>query len=311
MTNISPDNFIADKLIAAHDGDVALLYIWLCRYGAFDPDRAARDLCKTSREIESAYEKLQRLELFVRQEAPQQEPVHQKLPEPEDTLPEYTASDILQRSSSDEGFKAVLVEAQRVLGKKLSSPDMKTLFGIYDYLALPTEVIFLLLNHCVQSCAAKYGPGRLPSMRSIEKEAYSWVNREILTVEQAEEFIDRAARRRSAVGKIQEALNLRGRALTATESRYIDSWLNMGFDAEAVSIAYDRTVTNTGALKWSYMNKILQSWNEKGLHTAAEIEEKDRRAPAPVKGIEHSSNVSDADLEYLKAVYEKVKNTNK
>ena len=85
----------------------------------------------------------------------------------------------------------------------------------------------------------------------------------------------------------------------------------MGFDAEAVSIAYDRTVTNTGALKWSYMNKILQSWNEKSLHTAAEIEEKDRRAPAPVKGIEHSSNVSDADLEYLKAVYEKVKNTNK
>ena len=306
MANISPDNFIADKLIAAHDGDVALLYIWLCRYVSFDLDKAARDLCKTSREIESAYEKLKRMELFEQQEPPQQ-----KLPEPEEALPEYTAKDILQRSSTDEGFKAVLVEAQRVLGKKLSSPDMKTLFGIYDYLALPTEVIFLLLNHCVQSCAAKYGPGRLPSMRSIEKEAYAWVNREILTVEQAEEFIDRAAQRRSAAGKIQEALNLRGRALTATENKFIDSWLNMGFDADVVAIAYDRTVTNTGALKWSYMNKILQSWKEKGLRTAAEIQEKDRRAPAPVKGIEHSSNVSDADLEYLKAVYEKVKNTNK
>ena len=32
----------ADKLVAAHDGDVALLYIWLDLNGEFDADRAAR-----------------------------------------------------------------------------------------------------------------------------------------------------------------------------------------------------------------------------------------------------------------------------
>lgn len=305
MAIISPDNFIADRLISAHDGDVALLYIWLSRYGEFDCNRAARDLCKTAREIESAYEKLQRLELFQHEEAPQQ-----KLPEPEDTLPEYTAKDIIQRSAEDDGFKAVLAEAQRTLGRKLSSADMKILFGIYDYLSLPPEVIFLLLNYCVEACAAKYGHGRLPSMRSIEKEAYSWVNREIITVEQAEEFIDRAARRRSAAGKVQEALNLRGRTLSATEAKYIASWLDMGFDTDAISIAFDRTVTNTGALKWSYMNKILLSWHEKGLRTAEEIAEKDSRTPVSLKGAGHSGKASDDDMAHLRAVFNKVKNSN-
>jgi len=35
-------------------------------------------------------------------------------------------------------------------------------------------------------------------------------------------------------------------------------------------------ITNTSKLSPAYMNKILMSWNEKGLHTLAEIQEKDR-----------------------------------
>lgn len=302
MPNICPDNLIADKLISAHDGDVALLYIWLCRNGEFSADRAARDLCKTSREIESAFEKLSRLELA----SPAPVSV-KKLPEPEEKLPEYTANDIVQRSACDDGFKAVIEEAQRIYGRMLSSADMKTLFGIYDHLGFPPELLCLMLNYCAELFAAKYGPGRLPTMRSIEKEAYAWANREILTLEQAEEYIANATQRRSDTGLIQEALNIRGRALSSTESKYINSWLDMGFDAEALAIAYDRTVTNTGSLKWSYMNKIVQSWHEKGLHTADEISEKDSRRPASAGNGEKS----DVDLDYLRAVYEKVKNSKK
>lgn len=33
---------------------------------------------------------------------------------------------------------------------------------------------------------------------------------------------------------------------------------------------------NTGGLKWQYMNKIIQSWDGQGLHTIADIREKDR-----------------------------------
>lgn len=304
-----PQNLIpvshADRLIAAHDGDVALLYVWLCRNGSFDADRAARELCRTSREISSAYEKLCRMELFAEPVSP----AAPAKPEPLEQVPEYTAEDIVRRTDCDSSFKAILAEAQRIFGRALSSADMKILFGIYDYLALPPDVIFLLLNYCVGNCAEKFGRGKLPSMRSIEKEAYSWVNKEILTLEQAEEYIKNAAARKGKLAEVKAALGISGRELTATESKYVSSWLDMGFDADALAIAYDRTVTNTGSLKWGYMNKIILSWDGKNLRTPEEINEKDSRSPAKVTdGNQRRSNVSNDELERLRSIYEKVKN---
>ena len=299
-----PDPAARDKLIAAHDGDTALLWLWLCRSGVYNGDRAAEELCRTLGEMDRAYEKLCRMALYPitpdRKEAPSS---------PAEELPQYTVNDVLRRSSEDGSFKAVLQEAERVLGRSLSSPDMKILFGIYDYLALPTEVIFVLLNYCTELYRQKYGPGRLPSMRSIEKEAYSWANNEILTLEQAEEFIEESRSRRSRAEEIKAALGIRGRELTPTERKYVFSWLDMGFSVDALSVAYDRTVTNTGSLKWNYMNKIVSSWHQKGIHTVQEIEEKDRRTPTPAKNTEPNAPASQAELARLRSIYEKVKNT--
>ena len=299
-----PDPAARDKLIAAHDGDTALLWLWLCRSGVYNGDRAAEELCRTLGEMDRAYEKLCRMGLYPitpdRKEAPSS---------PAEELPQYTVNDVLRRSSEDGSFKAVLQEAERVLGRSLSSPDMKILFGIYDYLALPTEVIFVLLNYCTELYRQKYGPGRLPSMRSIEKEAYSWANNEILTLEQAEEFIEESRSRRSREEEIKAALGIRGRELTPTERKYVFSWLDMGFSVDALSVAYDRTVTNTGSLKWNYMNKIVSSWHQKGIHTVQEIEEKDRRTPTPSKNTEPNAPASQAELARLRSIYEKVKNT--
>lgn len=299
-----PDPAARDKLIAAHDGDTALLWLWLCRSGVYNGDRAAEELCRTLGEMDRAYEKLCRMGLYPitpdRKEAPSS---------PAEELPQYTVNDVLRRSSEDGSFKAVLQEAERVLGRSLSSPDMKILFGIYDYLALPTEVIFVLLNYCTELYRQKYGPGRLPSMRSIEKEAYSWANNEILTLEQAEEFIEESRSRRSRAEEIKAALGIRGRELTPTERKYVFSWLDMGFSVDALSVAYDRTVTNTGSLKWNYMNKIVSSWHQKGIHTVQEIEEKDRRTPTPANNTEPNAPASQAELARLRSIYEKVKNT--
>ena len=296
MQQSAPENLIsqasADRLIAAHDGDVALLYIYLQRTGS-DLEGAARELCRTMGEIEAAHEKLLRMGLIgtasvpspaAPAELPRAERQREiKLP-PAEELPEYRAEDIVRRSKEDDAFAAIVAEAQKVLGHVLSSSDLKRLFGIYDYLALPPEVVLELLNYCVSISCSPSGEGRRPSMRFIEKEAYAWVHMEIFTLEQAEEYIQKSQLRRGDIGKISEALGIRGRALTPSEQRFISSWLDMGFTLDAIELAYDRTVTNTGALKWGYMNKILQTWHEKKLHTPAEIESNDpRRKPAAVK----------------------------
>lgn len=294
-----PDKSIAEALIAAHDGDVALLYIYLCCRGGEDLERAARELCRTMGEISAAWEKLQRMGLLPGERAFQDRPVPAPKPAPAEELPEYETEDLVRRSREDAGFSAIVTEAQKVLGHVLSSSDLKRLFGIYDYLALPPEVILMLLNHCVS-----ISQGRRPSMRFIEKEAYVWANREIMSLEQAEEYIRSSRRRREDVGRIKESLGIRGRELTATEQKHISSWLDMGFGEECISIAYDRTVTNTGALKWNYMNKILLSWHEKGIHNAAQLEEKEgRRKTAPTR-----TNTPDKpiDMEALRAIVEKM-----
>jgi len=262
----------AEQIIAAHDGDVALLWLCLRRNPDAGIEDAAGMLCRTRAEMEAALEKLQRMGLAgTTAPAPAgggAETV--KLP-PADETPQYTARDLAERSKEDPRFAALVIEAQRALGHVLNTNDLKRLFSLYDYLALPPEVIMMLLNYCVKSRPT----GNPPSMRQIEKEGYVWANREILTFEQAEKYIADSEYRREKLAQTARLLGITGRALSPTESRYIGEWLEMGFDDELIELALDRTITNTGALKWGYMNGILKSWHEKGLHTPADVRDRD------------------------------------
>ena len=295
---------IADKLISAHDGDVALLYIYMVRRGGHDLDAAARDLCRTMSEISAAAEKLQRMGLMPDGAAPAKAAAKEEKLPPPDEIPQYRSEDIVRRYKENGEFAVVVAEAQTALTHTLSSVEMKTLFGIYDYLALPPEVIMMLINYCVARCREQSTPDhpRRPSMRNIEKEAYNWVHQEILTLDQAEEYIRRQRERRDALGRAKAAVGIHGRELTPTETKYLSAWLDMGFDEDALAIGYDRTITNTGALKWSYMNKIMQSWHEKGLHSAEEIESGDpRRRPQ-----QSAAQGKAIDMDELQSVLEKI-----
>ncbi len=295
---------IADKLISAHDGDVALLYIYMVRRGGHDLDAAARDLCRTMSEISAAAEKLQRMGLMPDGAAPAKAAAKEEKLPPPDEIPQYRSEDIVRRCKENGEFAVVVAEAQTALMHTLSSVEMKTLFGIYDYLALPPEVIMMLINYCVARCREQSTPDhpRRPSMRNIEKEAYNWVHQEILTLDQAEEYIRRQRERRDALGRAKAAVGIHGRELTPTETKYLSAWLDMGFDEDALAIGYDRTITNTGALKWSYMNKIMQSWHEKGLHSAEEIESGDpRRRPQ-----QSAAQGKAIDMDELQSVLEKI-----
>lgn len=144
---------------------------------------------------------------------------------------------------------------------------------MYHHLGLPAEVILELLHYCAELNRWLNGPDRRLTSRFLEKEAYAWANREILTLDQAEDYIRAQRQRHEAIGQVQEALGLP--VLSGTQQKDLADWLEQGFGEEAIAIAADRTVTNTGALKWGYLRKILQNWHDKGLHSPAEIQEKD------------------------------------
>ena len=290
----------ADTLLSLHDGDAALLYLYILRSGgALDEERAARDLCRAEEAVRAAAESLGRAGLLRRGDG-------KPLPPPEE-LPEYTARDIIVRTESDPGFRALVTEAQRVLGHALSTADLKTLFGIYDRLGMPGDVIMLMINHVAAQLRRRYGEGRLPTMHAVEKEAFRWAGREIFTAEQAESWMTEQDRLEQEEEKIRRELNIADRRLSQTERKYLEGWLAMGYGSEALALAYDRTVVSTGRLTWAYMDKIVRSWYEKGLFTVADIEKGDarpaRRADRPPKETPRPERSGGDDLGRLAEKY--------
>ena len=267
----------ADRLIEAGSGDAALLYLWLLRNGGrYETGRAARALRWDGGRADAALAQLVSLSLASPAEVqPQQPPVRE---EP----PEYTAED-LNREMSDAGspFPALVREVQRRLGKVLSTADLKSLYTIYDFAGLPAEVILLVVSWCAEESQRKYGPGRKPRMPQIQREALRWKEKGVDTAEAAEAYLKRLTALRDRTGRILSLLDIRDRPAVAREREYIAGWVEMGFDDEAIRLAYEKTVLKKQSLNWAYMNSILRSWHQKGLHTVAQITAGDAPRPKP------------------------------
>ena len=160
---------------------------------------------------------------------------------------------------------------QKKLGKVLSTVDTQALLGIYSWMGLPVDVICLIITYCHDECVKKYGEGRRPTMRNIENQARLWLNLGITTGELAENYLRDKERRGTRIAELARILHLSGRALSQTESRYLNAWVEAKFSDELILEAYDLTVVKTGKLSWKYMDTILKSWQTKGYSTIDEV----------------------------------------
>lgn len=266
--NIESVNFDAAevrKLLGAASADGALLYIYL-KAGNL-PDHAAQLLNLSEARFNCAMATLRQLGLW-------QEEKQQRILAGE--RPVYSERDVLEADSSDMEFKALRGEVERLLGRNLNTEELKILLGFIRYLGLPADVISVLICYC-KDRARQRGSLRNPSLRTIEKEAYAWAEQGIDNLEEAAAFIQAQNVRNSRMSRLQNQLQIRGRNLTAAEERYARNWLEMGFEDEVITMAYERTCLNTGSLKWPYMDRILQRWHEAGLHTADAVKNGDRK----------------------------------
>ena len=117
--------------------------------------------------------------------------------------------------------------------------------------------------------------------RQLETVAIDWADKGIDTFDKAEEYISRLEEIHSNEHKIRSVLGIYDRSLTQTEKKYIKAWTeDLNVSPELVSLAYDKTVENTGKLSWAYMNKILTSWPVSYTHLKTPRWE--RRLPDPL-----------------------------
>jgi len=348
-----PDTFTLtgqtiDKLLGAGDGDAALLYLYILKsLGENTSAQAAAALGISPGRVEAAMAVLSRFGLVQLDsssddaqgkqgmqgkqgiqgakgggerdagadkppEEPPEEPSEEPQEEPAEEQRHYSVQDMKRELQQGSVFYSIVEEAQRSLGKILSPDELMRLFGIYDGLRIAPEIILMLITHCITETYGRRG-GRMPTMKYIEKAAYSWEREGIFSLEKAEEYLKASEERKSARGQVKLALQIKDREFSETERKYVDRWIEMGFPARSVGIAYDRTIMKTGKLTWGYMDSIINSWHGKGLHTPKEILDKDRKqnvntGQALPKAAEQKFGAADqGDIDRMTRILNKIK----
>ncbi len=181
--SITLSGAVTRRLIEKGNGDAALLYLALLKHhGEVQPRSLARELRWERSRIEEAETALREIGLLA-------STASDVPPAPADDRPEYQQADVAEHLERDGAFRSLTAEVEKRLGKKLTTPDIGVLLGLHDYLGLPEDVIYLLVCHCAERVQRRYGPGRRPGMKQIEKEGYAWARKGIDTQAAAADYL--------------------------------------------------------------------------------------------------------------------------
>lgn len=197
--------------------------------------------------------------------------------------PAYEMGEISSRMASDQALCAMYDHAQAILEKTLSQSEVLTLYSLYDWLALPPEVILTIIGHCKQLGHK--------SMRYIEKVAISWADLGIDTLEKADKHL--AAREKASVmkKKFKKMFKISDRDLSDAEYAHLVQWSEtLGFSDELIFAAYEKTVQYTGKVSFAYMNSILQAWYKEGIKNLDQVKKEEQAARRPARKLSQKNN---------------------
>lgn len=280
-----------DRLLQRRDGDAALLYLCLRRSDrGVTPAELMERLGWSELKLSAAESTLQQMGLI-------DAPAAREIPAPAEERVSYTAADLAEMLERDDGFRILVPQTEEKLGKKLKTADLQVLAGLYDDLGMPPDVIYLLISHCVEQSQRRFGPGRRPTMRQIEKEGYYWTRLGIFDQERAAAYLKDWADKQERMSRYLQVLGLGNRRPVDSEQRYITDWIDKGISPELVALAYDKTIFYKKELNWRYLNGILRKWRENGWSSVEEVE----RGNARPSTRDNSSDKKDAQIDkYMK-----------
>jgi len=184
---------------------------------------------------------------------------------PPEGRPQYSVQELTLYRSQSKEIERLFSKAEQALGKLLTYNDMNIIFGFYDWLRLPSDVIEYLLSYC-----AEHGNR---SLRYIEKCALDWAEREIDDLEKALDYVhlfDKHYR------SILQRMGKLSSFPTPAQRKQIDKWLHeMYMPLDVVLEACDRTTLTAEKPSLSYVDKILTQWHKSGVSNLADVKEAD------------------------------------
>lgn len=195
------------------------------------------------------------------------------------TRPNYSPSELsiyLQDSQVQELYKM----AEKSIGRLLSSSDQQILFGLYDWLHMPVDLIEYLLNYCATKGHT--------SMRYIEKTAISWLDDGVNTLEQAQ----LRSKKDKIYFKILSEVGISSQNITQVQKEFMDKWLyTYKFSMEIILEGCRRTSAQTKNPSLNYLDSIFTNWHTNKVTSLDDIEKLDvafaaKQAQTP----KHTSN---------------------
>lgn len=168
-----------------------------------------------------------------------------------------------------------------------------------------------LIHYVFQEYRAERGHAGTPTMRRIEKEAYAWADQEIHTTAQAEEYLQRRQARRELAQQVLQVLQIQDRRAEPHRARLHHELAGHGLQVATPRRGIRPHGRGDRARKWAYLNRILMSWHEKGLHTPEEIETGDPRAAGKRRAANPAAPAAERDdLDRVEQLLRKMEQTN-
>ncbi|WAM34436.1 DnaD domain protein [Caldicellulosiruptor morganii] len=180
------------------------------------------------------------------------------------TPPVYTTDDLSRFFETDEKFRNLLEFAQKQYCRTFNKNDIDVLLEIYDWLKLPIEVIYLLINYVTINKNNK-------NLKYLEQIAIKWKELNIDSIEKAEEYI----RLQESTGRIKrlvlQNLGIYNRAPTKVEDEIMNVWINDWKMPEEVIMYALSLIKNVNNPTVNYVNGIIKRWYEAGLRDLESI----------------------------------------
>lgn len=218
--------------------------------------------------------------------------------EPAEAARQITISADRKKELAQNGeIRQLMYIAEQYLGKKLSSTEVTHILYFYDELHFSSDLIEYLIEYCVSK-----GKRSIHYIRTV---ALEWASKEISTVEEAKKDTNLYSKDYYA---ILSAFGIKDRGPAQPETELMSHWLgDMGFSRELVLEACRRTINSTHKPSFQYADRILKSWQEKGVRKIRDLEALDaaararsaaKPAPKPSSSGNRFNNFPQRDYDY-------------
>lgn len=182
-------------------------------------------------------------------------------------VPTLSPKDIVAMCRDSQQLTMLLRTAQEVLGKTLSHANQEMILNMVTYYGLPEEVVLTILSYY----KSEKEKGRAIGAAYISAMAKNWADEGITTLTAADEKLKELESSDKLWSEIIALTGIRHRNPTIKQRDMIKAWAD-AFDMQMISLACDIMKENTEKPTLNYVDKVLRSWQKKGLKTPADVE---------------------------------------